>query len=153
MIVILDTSPLGRITNPNASPTNDTCKRWLKDLLLKGVKVTVPEISDYELHRELLRANKTAGLQRLNQLASLIGYAPITTPTMLKASELWANIRNLNLPTASDDALDGDVILAAQAIPIQNKPENIGERVIVATENLAHLSRLTDADEWQNITA
>lgn len=38
---------------------------------------------------------------------------------MLKAAELWAQARIEGYPTAHSEAIDGDVILAAQAILIQ----------------------------------
>jgi len=152
LVVLLDSSPLGMVTHPLAENENKLCKEWLKSLLLNGVEVRVPEICDYEVRRELIRANKTNSVQKLDALAKAIGYEPLTTLTMLKASELWAAIRNQGISTASDDALDGDVILAAQAILLSQQPENRGKKVIVATSNLKHLSRLTTAEEWQKIT-
>jgi hypothetical protein len=49
----------------------------------------------------------------------------------------------LGTPTAPPEALDGDVILAAQA-------ERAG--AIVATENVAHLARFVIARHWRDIT-
>jgi hypothetical protein len=43
--------------------------------------------------------------------------------------------------------LDGDVILASQAILVNN----YGHEVIVATTNTKHLSLFVDAREWQDI--
>jgi predicted nucleic acid-binding protein len=51
-------------------------------------------------------------------LKSEIIYLPITTEVMLKAAQLWAQVRQQGKPTADNKALDGDVILAAQAILI-----------------------------------
>lgn len=67
---------------------------------------------------------------------------------MLKAAEFWAQARKQGRPTTVDAALDGDVILAAQAVVLAAQE---ADRVIIATANLAHLSRFTDADLWQNI--
>jgi hypothetical protein len=64
---------------------------------------------------------------------------------------MWADMRNKGFYTAADKAIDGDVLLAAQAVFESNKPENKGRRVVVATDNLKHLTKLTDADKWQNI--
>ena len=119
MKVLLDAGPLGMISNPKASVKNKECYEWLKSLLEKGIEVIVPEIADYEIRRELLRANKTQGIMRLNWLKETIGYMPITTEIMLKAAELWAEARKQGIPTADAKALDGDVILAAQAIEIK----------------------------------
>ena len=142
MIVLLDAGPLGMISNPNASITNAACYQWMESLVLNGDEVLVPEIADYEVRRELLRARKTQGLARLDILKNSLGYLPLTTPVMLKAAELWAQARNSGLPTADPKALDCDVILAAQAL------EKDG---IVATENVGHLSRFVDARDWRDL--
>jgi hypothetical protein len=47
----------------------------------------------------------------------------------------------------STKALDGDVILASQAILVNN----YGHEFIVATTNTKHLSLFVDAREWQDI--
>jgi hypothetical protein len=45
------------------------------------------------------------------------------------------------------NALDGDVILAAQAIAIGKTVESF----VIATTNLKHLTRLTNAQIWDTI--
>jgi predicted nucleic acid-binding protein len=107
----------------------------------------VPEIADYEMRRELLRANKVSGLTRLDALARLLEYLPLTTAAMRQAAVFWAQARQQGQPTADDKALDGDVILAAQAI-------TLGVRdVVIATTNVGHLSRFAPAALWPEITA
>lgn len=113
--ILLDTGPLGLVTHPKAREDNDECIQWLVDIVNAGASVFIPEIADYELRRELLRAGKTKGLRRLDELKEQLDYLPLTTPTMLKAAEYWATTRQQGKPTADDKALDGDVILAAQA--------------------------------------
>ena len=56
----------------------------------RGVRVIVPEIVDYELRRELLRAGKTTSLQRLDQLIAhpVITYLRLTTSAMKRAAQL-----------------------------------------------------------------
>jgi predicted nucleic acid-binding protein len=61
---------------------------------------------------------------------------------MIKAAELWAEVRKQGKPTADSQALDGDVILAAQALHAD---------AVVATENVAHLSLLVEAKHWKKI--
>ena len=56
MILLLDTGVLGVVTNPKATPTNEECRVWLRDMLVQGTRVVIPEIADYELRRELLRS-------------------------------------------------------------------------------------------------
>jgi hypothetical protein len=77
-----------------------------------GTRVIVPEIADYEVRRDLLRANKVSGLTRLDALARLLEYLPLTTGAMRQAGVFWAQVRQQGQPTADDKALDGDVILS-----------------------------------------
>ncbi|MGI8641251.1 MAG: PIN domain-containing protein [Pyrinomonadaceae bacterium] len=141
-IVLLDASPLGMISNPSATPANLECYNWMESLIMSGCRVIVPEIADYEVRRELLRAGKTRGLARLDLLKNTLDYLPLTTAVMLKAAELWAQARNQGTPTADAKALDCDVILAAQALT---------ENGIVATENVGHLSLFVEAKDWRDI--
>lgn len=146
-LVLLDTGPLGMVTHPRASPINDQCNHWLETLLLKGTQIVVPEIADYELRRELVRAKKLSGLKRLDDLKNRIGYIPLTTQTMLQAVEFWAYARNIGRPTAQDAALDGDVILAAQATVLMN----YGYETVIATTNVRHLELFVKAQLWHEI--
>ena len=69
---------------------------------------------------------------------------------MRKAAEFWAQVRRQGLPTAGDQSLDGDAILAAQASLIGSA----GDSVTVATGNVTHLTRFSgiDARDWTTIT-
>jgi len=80
-VVLLDAGPLGMVTHPRKNPE---IKAWLQQLLRGGVVVMVPEIADYEVRRELLRAGKRKGVARLDALKTAIGYVPLTTETMLR---------------------------------------------------------------------
>jgi hypothetical protein len=66
--VVLDASPLGLASNPKPLPDGDACNQWIREILGKGINVIVPEIADYEVRRELLRAGKARGIARLNAL-------------------------------------------------------------------------------------
>lgn len=144
---MLDTGPLGSVTHPRAEKNREALA-WLKRLNDEGVRVIVPEICDYELRRELLRRGATTGVRRLDALGREAGYAPITTEAIRLAAELWARARREGYPTAADPALDADVILAAQASLLSTG----GDDVVVATTNVAHISRFVAAEEWQEIT-
>ena len=105
----------------------------------------VPEISDYEVRRELIRARRIRGIVRLDALIAEIGYLAITTSAMRQAATFWAAARQQGRPTAADPALDGDVILAAQAATLDRAG------VVVATTNVRHRSRFVPAELWANI--
>jgi len=146
-IIFLDSTPVGLITNPKATPLALQCQQWFDGLLAKNNQVVLSEIIDYEVRRELLRANKLSSIRKLDLLKSELTYLPITTEVMLKAAELWAKARNSGKPTADNKSLDGDVILAAQAVLVAS----YGHEVIIATSNIKHLSLFANAREWQNI--
>jgi hypothetical protein len=147
LIVLLDAGPLGMITNPKSSPENEACKNWLASLAYNGIEVVIPEIADYEVRRELLRAGKDRGLGRLNALKAMLGYAPITTTVMLKAAEFWATARNVGRPSADDASLDADMILAAQAGALVRA----GDETVIATTNVRHLALFASARMWREI--
>ena len=143
--VLLDSGPLGLLTNPNVSERATQCVKWLQKVVTSGATVIVPEIADYEIRRELLRANKTEGIRRLDNLISQTDYLAITTTTMRQAAKYWADVRQRGQPTAADLALDADVILAAQATTLNQT------NVVIATTNVKHLSRFTQAMLWSDI--
>jgi predicted nucleic acid-binding protein len=105
----------------------------------------IPEIADYEVRRELLRAKKINGLARLDDLAKLLEYLPITTTAIRQAAQFWAQARQQGQPTAGDKTIDGDVILAAQAATMGVS------NIVIATTNVGHLSRFVAAELWQDI--
>jgi predicted nucleic acid-binding protein len=113
----------------------------------KRRKIVIPEIADYEVRRELIRAGLLKSLRRLDNLKQTLEYVPIQTETLLLAAHLWAEARQSGQPTADPKALDGDVILSAQARLLSNDTTD----VIVATTNVAHLSRFVTALDWQSI--
>ncbi|WP_332945793.1 type II toxin-antitoxin system VapC family toxin [Microcoleus sp. ARI1-B5] len=136
------------VTNPRSTPLTLECQLWLDSLPLRGYKPVLPELADYEVRRELIRAGKVAGIRQLDLLKTLIQYLPISTDAMLLAAQLWADARLRGRPTADPNSLDGDVILAAQAILQANE----GNEVVIATTNMGHLDQFVDAREWRLIS-
>jgi predicted nucleic acid-binding protein len=107
--------------------------------------VITPEITDYEVRRELLRIRSARGMASLDWLGRRLEYLPLTTAAVRQAAQLWADARQQGRPTAADSDLDIDVILAAQALTLGVA------NLVVATTNVAHLSRFVPAELWQNI--
>ncbi len=134
-VVVLDAGPVGLLSNPQPSSERAACAQWLYGLMANAVRIIVPEISDYEIRRELLRAKKSKGIAHLDSLARSLEYLPITTAAMRQAALFWAQARQL----------DADMILAGQATTIGVSI------VVVATTNVGHLARFVPADQWQNI--
>jgi hypothetical protein len=72
---------------------------------------------------------------------------------MVEAAELWAWTRRQGQPTASNERLDGDVILVAQAI----FQKEYFDEVIIVTENPKHICRFDSFGistwEWKQALA
>jgi hypothetical protein len=149
--VFLDTSPLGLVTQrAGKTPEADACRAWVESLLLQGVSVFVPEIADYEIRREMSRQKNTAGIARLDTFSAAVAgrYLPLSTSAMRRAADLWGQARSRGIVTAHPHALDGDVIVCAQALTLALPSGSW----VIATSNVAHLSHYAPADIWQNIT-
>jgi hypothetical protein len=88
-IILLDTGIVGIITNPKSSSIDaQECKQWFKQFLEQGEIFMLPEIVDYEVRRELLRANKYQGLKRLDELKVTLIYLSLNTEVMLLEQKL-----------------------------------------------------------------
>lgn len=144
--ILLDTSVLSLVSNPKSSPLVAACRQWAETLVKRGNRVMIPEIADYELRRELLRARKIRGIAKLDSLSPPLVYLPITTIAMRQAAAFWAQARQKGQPTAADNTIDCDMILAAQAVTLGTP------YFIIATTNIKHLSPFVPADLWQNIS-
>ncbi len=121
---------------------------WLQTMIdARTFRMFLPEIADYELRRELLhlipsRKASPRSLERLDDLGKLLEYLPLDTEMMRHAARLWADARRVGVPTASEQSLDADVILAAQSKAVDGT---------VVTGNWKHLSRYVDAKDWTQI--
>ena len=139
MRLLLDTGVLGQICHPRR---HDDVRAWFRRAVREHA-LLVSELADYELRRELLRLGAARSLARLDELARELLYAPITTATWRRAASLWATARAAGVVTASGDALDGDVLVAAQAIE---------ESAVVVTTNVKHFGALgSTALEWSAV--
>ncbi len=155
--IILDETPLSLLAQKQGHLQGDLCKAWDLSLEAAGCRFYVPEIADYELRRELLRvAAKTGSTASIGRLDIFIAaevdrYLPLTTSEVRLAAALWAQARNQGRTTAPPEALDGDALIAAQANLLN--PAAFGlSAMVVATANVAHLSVLTTAVLWSDIT-
>ena len=61
VLALLYSGPLGLITYPNASQEADAYKQWLARFLIEGHAAVVPEITFYEVRRELRRTELRKG--------------------------------------------------------------------------------------------
>lgn len=147
--IILDSGPLSSLTQRQGVKSADDCRAWVAARLQQNVRFFVPEIIEYELRRELIRAGKSASLARLDLFIHSVSDRLITlnSAALRLAAELWAKIRQSGQPTGDPNHLDIDVILAAQALTM-GVPTG---QFVVATSNVKHLSRLVAASEWETL--
>lgn len=143
--IVLDSGPLALLARRNDIPVVVQCNLWLDGLLAQEDRVILPEITDYEVRRELVRLKAFSSIARLDALAVKVDYLPLTTAAMRLAADLWAQGRQSGQPTADPKELDGDVILAAQALLL-----GVSD-VVMATTNVGHLSRYVSAKFWQDV--
>jgi predicted nucleic acid-binding protein len=137
--LLLDTGPLAMLVHPRP---DRAFVGWFAAAVAANQTIVIPEIADYELRRKLLHQDFKQSISRLDSLEEFLRYLPIDTATLHRAAELWAAARRRGRPTAPPAALDGDVILAAQA-------EAVG--AIVVTEDLEDLSQFVPTRRWTEI--
>ncbi len=147
--LLIDSNILGQLVQPVAEknrPVVTIMERLFQDV---RYQICFPEIVDYELRRKLFylahhphQARKWAreALKGLDQLVSR-NYIPITTETMRLAAKLWAQTRISGRPRGSEEKLDIDVILAAQA-------QQAGGQII--TTNEKHFRDIAELFDWRS---
>jgi predicted nucleic acid-binding protein len=151
-IIILDSYPLSHaaiaFARPNALPTpSERGRQWIANWETAGAKLIVPAIAYYEELRELERRG-AAKIARFKQFCFLPGrFLTLETSDLELAAQLWGQARNRGIPTASDDDLDGDMILAAQVLALGLADEDY----VVATSNVRHLKHFVNAEEWSSL--
>ena len=157
MIVFLDSNILGIICNNNtAFVESQQCKRWFETLFIRGVRFITSDLCDYEVRRGLIGSSIRSGevvegIELLDVLKreGFLEFLPVSTNALSLASNLWAIASNDGRTTRDNKNIDIDIILSAQYQIIRD--EFPGQRVIVATTNLKHLSLFCDAAHWQDI--
>jgi predicted nucleic acid-binding protein len=147
--IILDTSPLSLLSNPKRPPETVSILAWAVSMRRAGHRFVVPAIADYEVRRELERAGKINGLAALDAWNNVAPdrYLPLTDAALRLGSKLWARARNMGVATADPKELDGDVLIAAQALDLGIPLSDF----VIATVNVGHLSLFVPADLWSNI--
>src|SRR5262249_55749579 len=137
-IVLLDSGPLNLLTmRPGHAAIADRCRAWMLGLAAAGVRVAVPGVADYEVRRDLVRKGASVRLAYHDTLREALTFLPVDQDVLDRAADFWAAARKAGLPTASPDALDADVILAAQA----ERAAGPGDAVTIATTNVGHPTR------------
>jgi len=153
MIVFLDTGVLGLVSSPSNTVEAKQCKQWLYRLLSRSVYIVTSDICDYEVRRGLLLASLTnpniQGINNLDALQEVIDFLPLTKSVMKKAATMWASARSQGIQTADNKNIDADIIISAHWKLL--KEEYPGGAVVIATTNVKHLKRFTEATEWKDI--
>jgi toxin FitB len=140
-VVLLDANPLSQVTHPKIKPE---VRNWMQYLRENNIALKAPEISVYEVRRELIRLDNNKSINRLNRFISH-SLIPIDSETFEQAAIFWAEVRKQGKPTSDDKSLDCDAILAAQAL---QQFEYYNE-VTVITTNVKHIERFAANNELE----
>lgn len=153
MIVFLDTGVLGLVSSPSNKGDAKECKEWFYRLLARGIYVITSDICEYEVRRSLILASFintiVQGIENLDELQQVIDFLPLTKDVMKKAAILWAEARSQGISTADEKNIDADIIIAAQWQLLTE--EFPGRYIVIATTNVKHLKRFTEAKSWKDI--
>jgi toxin FitB len=136
--LLLDTAVLGEVCHPRKYAD---VRSWMARAVFHH-EVLISEVADYELRRELLRIESHRSLDRLDELTRELTYVPMATSTWRAAAKLWATLRRGGTVTAAPNALDGDVLIAAQAL---------AEGATVVTPNVRHFEAIVPAVAWRDV--
>jgi predicted nucleic acid-binding protein len=136
--VVLDARPLSQICHPrNWQGISD----WFVEVIASGRRVVIPEITDYEVRRLLLKRGASAQVRQLDELGDEFYYSPLNTELMREASQIWAEAENSGHRLGHPKTLNADAILVAQT-------QAMGEDVTVITKNVRHLAPFVEAVWW-----
>ena len=149
--ILLDTFPLSCISKAQGRLVGeaDLCRDWIFSCASAGNSIYVPEISYYEVLRELERRSANAQIAKLKAFCKAQPnlYLPITTEIVEAAAILWGHSRNTGKQTSNDSGIDGDMILIAQTLILNLKPDEY----VIATTNEKHLTPFAQASHWKSI--
>jgi len=137
-IIVLDARPLLQICHPRKW---QGISDWSAEAVASGWRIVVPEITDYEVRRLLLKRGATRQLKELNGNVEDLYYAPLTTALMRGAAQVWAEAENSGYRFGHPKTLNADAILVAQT-------QAMGEDVTVITKNVRHLAPFVEAVWW-----
>ena len=151
-VIVLDTFPLSSTAKQELRAgarlsVLDHCHQWVKQCVQSGSRIVAPAVTYYETLRELERLNAVSQIARLRAFCHAVPdrYLSLTDADIDLAARLWARARNAGTPTAGAEALDCDVILAAQILNLRLQAPDI----ILATTNVSHLLSLFRAISGQ----
>jgi hypothetical protein len=82
-IIVLDARPLLQICHPRKW---QGISDWSAEAVASGWRIVIPEITDYEVRRLLLKRGATRQLKELNGNVEDLYYAPLTTALMREAA-------------------------------------------------------------------
>lgn len=161
MIVFLDTNILGLVAKPNKSFDDSSdesyqVQQWFYGLLSKGIRVVTSTLCEYEFRRGLLKPLNKAmeiapGIIELDNLAAsgVLEFIDVSREDSILAAQMWVDAQAEGRPTSDKKKIDIDVIISAQCLILRQ--ENPGQKVIMATTNIKHISRYCEAANWQDI--
>jgi hypothetical protein len=147
LLIILDATVLGLLTHTASRPAIEQCQKWFIETTAAGRHFATTSLIEFEVRRGLMHLRAGRQLRNLDSVCSWLTVLEPSRHVLAIAAALWADARRQGQSTASPGSLDVDTITGAHA---QAMIATYGT-VVVATENVRHLSRMADARHWRHI--
>ncbi|MBL9219814.1 MAG: hypothetical protein JNG82_15100 [Opitutaceae bacterium] len=141
LVLAIDSGPLGLLSHPDPQ-RHPELNRWFAAHYEAGTIFVFPEISDFEVRRNLILERRRRSLRRLNDLHYFGRYLPINTAAMRLAAAFWADLRRTGRPVGHPKELNADVIVAAQAIQA---------KAVLITNNPRHFPTQLETSVWADL--
>jgi predicted nucleic acid-binding protein len=140
---LIDSGPLGILANPRWLARRDL-QTWIHSEVRQGHQFVSSEVVIYEVRRELCRlvfsdVIPKSRLDRLDYVCQAYSILSMTSKDWNLAADFWAEARAKGYPTSHPEALDADVLIAAQAT---------NEDLVVLTMNSRHMNQFAPVREW-----
>ena len=119
MKYFLDTNIVSYILNGNAA-----VKNTVRELLLRGNDVLIPDFVYYEIKRGLLAANAAKKLSAFDDFVKAFGIAAVTLQAFDLASHIYAQLKQSGKLIEDADLLIGCSALCRNAILITNNEKH-----------------------------
>jgi hypothetical protein len=79
----------------------------------------------------------------------MLEFISVSREDAILAAQMWVDAKAKGRPTSDKSNVDIDVIISAQCLILQQ--ESPGQKVVVATKNIRHISRYCEAANWRDI--
>lgn len=159
VLLVLDTGPLGLLTNPNKTEKPEACRHWFENMAQNGARVAVPQTSYEEVCIGIQHAHTVHGIDRLNKFVNEVYDRNLWIATnrvvTMEAERLQESTKTRGKMTGDPNELNPDCKIAAACKLAPQLLDDIpqGTRCVVVTDNIKHYKQIeVECYKWQDLT-